>query len=71
MAGFTAGPDFPTYPSGYNTFNLGMVVATMSPVQTANAHFGWVYTNSRYEAIPLTVVSLECDARKAPRTEKK
>lgn len=46
MAGFTAGPDFPTSPSGYNTFNLGMVVATMSPVQTANSHFGWVYTNT-------------------------
>ena len=46
MNGMSAGPDFPTNPPGHNNFNLSMMVAAMSPVQTANSHLGWVYTNT-------------------------
>jgi hypothetical protein len=43
MYGFTAGPDFPTTPPGHNNSNLAMIVATMSPVETANPDYGFVY----------------------------
>jgi len=46
MFGFSAGPDFPTNPPGANNVNLSMIVATMSPVQTANSQQGWVYTGT-------------------------
>ena len=37
MNGFGAGPDFVTTPGGYNNYNLGMQVAAMSPLETANS----------------------------------
>jgi hypothetical protein len=46
MYGFTAGPDFPTIPSGHNHSNLAMLVATMSPLQTANSSLGFVYADT-------------------------
>ena len=36
--GFDAGPDFPTNPAGYNTYNLGMMVAAMSPLEAADSN---------------------------------
>jgi hypothetical protein len=44
--GFGNSPDFPTVPTGYNNYNLAMQVAAMSPVQTANSSFAWVYTDT-------------------------
>jgi hypothetical protein len=44
--GFGNSPDFPTVPPGYNNYNLGMQVAAMSPVQTANSNLGWVYADT-------------------------
>jgi hypothetical protein len=38
MFGFGAGPDFATVPPGNNGVNLAMLVATMSPLQTANSY---------------------------------
>ena len=46
MNGFGAGPDFATVPAGRNNFNLAMQVAAMSPLETANAPFGFVYTDT-------------------------
>jgi hypothetical protein len=46
MYGFGAGPDFATTPPGYNNFNLGMQVATLSPVETANPNLGFVYADT-------------------------
>jgi hypothetical protein len=46
MNGFGAGPDFPTVPPGYNGFNLAMQVASMSPLETANSSFGFVYADT-------------------------
>ena len=46
MNGFSTSTDFPTIPPGRNNLNLSMMVAAMSPVQTANSHLGWVYTNT-------------------------
>jgi hypothetical protein len=44
--GFGNSPDFPTVPPGYNNYNLGMQVAAMSPVQTANSGLGSVYADT-------------------------
>jgi hypothetical protein len=46
MYGFGAGPDFPTNPVSHNNNNLGWVIATMSPVQTANSSKGRVYVST-------------------------
>src|ERR1700683_962800 len=46
MNGFSAGPDFPTQPSGHNNYNLGMMVAAMSPLETANSSLGFVYADT-------------------------
>jgi hypothetical protein len=46
MNGFGAGPDFATQPSGHNNFNLGMMVAAMSPLETANSGLGFVYADT-------------------------
>jgi hypothetical protein len=46
MNGFGATPDFATNPPGFNSFNLGMMVAAMSPVQTANPQWNWVYSDT-------------------------
>jgi len=40
MRGFGAGPDFPTDPPGHNSYNLGMMVAAMSPLETTNSNLG-------------------------------
>jgi hypothetical protein len=45
--GFGSGPDFPTTPPGKNNYNLGMQVAAMSPLDTANSSFAYVYTNTQ------------------------
>ncbi|MGH9740035.1 MAG: putative Ig domain-containing protein [Candidatus Acidiferrales bacterium] len=52
MGGFGAGPDFSTVPAGQNTFNLSMVVSSISPLQTANTNVAdrsgsnFVYTDT-------------------------
>ena len=52
MGGFGAGPDFSTVPAGQNTFNLAKVVASISPLQTANTNVAgrsgsnFVYTDT-------------------------
>jgi hypothetical protein len=46
--GFGAGPDFASSPEpGYNSYNLGMMVAAMSPLEAANSYPGYVYANTR------------------------
>jgi hypothetical protein len=44
--GFEESPDFTTDPPGHNGFNLGMIVATMSPLETANSSLGFVYADT-------------------------
>jgi hypothetical protein len=46
MYGFGAGPEFPTTPPGHNNPNLALIVATMSPVETANPDLGFVYADT-------------------------
>jgi hypothetical protein len=46
MFGFGAGPDFPTVPAGHNNPNLGWVVATMTPIQTALQLYPTVYLDT-------------------------
>lgn len=46
MFGFGAGDAFPTTPPGHNNPHLSWLVATMSPVQTANARYKAVYTDT-------------------------
>ena len=46
MNGFGAGPDFATIPAGHNNFTLGMQVAAMSPLETANSALGFIYTDT-------------------------
>jgi hypothetical protein len=46
MYGFVAGPEFPTTPPGHTNSNLALVVATMSPVETANPNLGFVYADT-------------------------
>lgn len=46
MFGFGAGDAFPTTPPGHNNPHLSWVVATMSPVQTANARYKAVYRDA-------------------------
>ena len=38
MLGLVSGPDFATIPAGQNSPNLAMVVATLSPIETANTN---------------------------------
>jgi hypothetical protein len=45
MYGFDVGTDFATQPVGHNNSNLAMLVATMSPLQTANSSLGFVYAD--------------------------
>jgi len=44
--GLGATPDFPTNPPGFNSYNLGMMVAAMSPLETANSSLGFVYADT-------------------------
>ncbi|HWG57748.1 MAG TPA: hypothetical protein VN661_01730 [Candidatus Acidoferrales bacterium] len=46
MYGFMSGPDFPTVPAGKNNPSLALLILSESPVQTANANFGFVYRDS-------------------------
>jgi len=46
MYGFVAGPEFPTMPRGHNNSNMALIVATMSPVETANPSLGFVYADA-------------------------
>jgi hypothetical protein len=46
MFGFGAGDAFPTMPPGHNNPNLSWLIATISPVQTANARYGAVYADT-------------------------
>jgi hypothetical protein len=46
MYGFGAGDAFATSPAGHNNANLSWIVATLSPVQTANSQFGQVYSHT-------------------------
>jgi hypothetical protein len=46
LNGFSAGPDFATTPTGYNNYNLGMQVAAMSPLETANSSLRFVYADT-------------------------
>lgn len=52
LYGFGPGPDFATIPPGHNQFNLGMMVATGAPIQTAGyavthrAGANFVYTDT-------------------------
>ena len=56
MFGFTAGMDFQTYPTGHGSPHLGWLVATASPLNTANNHIsvsgrtGAVYSNYNLDA---------------------
>lgn len=47
MYGFGAGDAFPTNPPGHNNEHLGWIIATMSPVQTANPQLRVVYADTR------------------------
>jgi hypothetical protein len=46
MYGFGAGDALPTLPAGHNNSNLSWLVATMSPVQTANSRYQAVYSDT-------------------------
>ncbi len=46
MFGFGAGDAFPTTPPGHNNPHLSWLIATMSPVQTANARYKAVYMDT-------------------------
>ncbi len=46
MFGFGAGDAFPTMPPGHNNPHLSWLIATMSPVQTANARYRAVYSDT-------------------------
>ena len=58
-AGFKVSPDFTTDPPGGNNFNLGVMVAMLSPIETANScvalnnscspstEIGYVYTDTK------------------------
>jgi len=46
MFGFGAGDEFPTVPPGHNNPSLSWLIATMSPVQTANAMYKAVYRDT-------------------------
>jgi hypothetical protein len=46
MFGFGAGDDFQTNSPGHNNPHLGWIMATMSPIQTANSVKGFVYNDS-------------------------
>jgi hypothetical protein len=45
MFGFATGPDFPTVPAGHTNPSLSLLILSESPVQTANAVWGFVYAD--------------------------
>jgi len=46
MYGFGATNAFPTHPAGHNNAHLGWIIATMSPLQTANPRVQQVYADT-------------------------